>query len=73
MPHAQHIEQIITLACAMDRAALIQRMMEVPCRFPVDFTPQFLSSLPLDRLRHIFLALCLQAGHLPQSDAAPAV
>ena len=33
--------------------------------FPLDFTEQFLSQTSLDRLRHIFVALCLQQQHVP--------
>ena len=35
-----------------------------------DFTPDFLGQLSVDRLRHIFLAMCLQNQHLPEMNAA---
>jgi hypothetical protein len=34
-------------------------------RFPVDLTDHFLATEPLDRLRHIFLAMCLQCQRMP--------
>jgi hypothetical protein len=31
----------------------------------VDFTADFLNRLPVDRLRHIFVAMCLQSQRMP--------
>jgi hypothetical protein len=43
----------------MDRRALIRAILGVKCDFPVDFTPRQLEALSLERLRHIYVALCL--------------
>jgi hypothetical protein len=36
--------------------------------FPLDFTQEFLSATPLERLKHIFLAICLQSQRMPEFD-----
>jgi hypothetical protein len=59
------VEEMICLVAAMDRAALVDQFRSYRATFPLDFTEQFLESAPLDRLRHIFVALCLQQQHLP--------
>jgi hypothetical protein len=38
--------------------------------FPVDFTPEFLEGLSLERMRHIFVALCLQSQQVPMPAGA---
>ena len=66
MPH--QIEELIVLVGAMDRPALVRQFAEFRAGFPLDFTPEFLRSASLDRLRHIFLALCLQCQRMPQVE-----
>lgn len=58
---AQQVEELICLVSAMDRGTVTERLLGFNGTFPVDFTPQFLATLPVDRLRHILLALCLHA------------
>jgi hypothetical protein len=72
MLQAQQVEELICLVSVLDRSTLIRQFGEFPARFPVDFTPSFLESLPVDRVRHLFLALCLQCQHLPRLDAGAA-
>ena len=60
------IEEMICLVAAMDRDALVDQFRSYRATFPLDFTEQFLQTAPLDRLRHIFVALCLQQQHVPQ-------
>ena len=38
--------------------------------FPVDFTPDYLTAQSIDRLRHIFLAMCLHCQRLPETPAS---
>ncbi len=67
------LEQIDRLICQLtewDRDTLVTRFLSYPSRFPVDATPEFLAALSVDRLRHVFLALCLQNGRLPDPVAA---
>jgi len=60
------IEEMICLVAAMDRDALVDQFRSYRATFPLDFTDHFLKTAPLDRLRHIFVALCLQQQHVPQ-------
>ena len=66
------IEDLICLVATMDRATLLRQFREYPAPFPLDFTPEFFDSVPLDRLRHIFVALCLQCRHVPDLAEATA-
>jgi hypothetical protein len=65
MLHAEQVEELIRLVSALDRAILVTQIQDFRGTFPVDFTPDFLNNIPLDRLKHIFLALCLQTQRLP--------
>ena len=65
MLEAQQVEELITLVCAMDRAAIKRQFLGFRGDFPLDFTPEFLDTLPLERLRHIYVALCLQVQKVP--------
>ena len=72
MLHAQQIDDLITLVSALDRDALLDQFHSYRANFPVDFTDEFLKSMPIDRLRHIFVALCLQTQRMPSDDPTPA-
>jgi hypothetical protein len=63
---SDQVEEMICLVAAMDRAALVDQFRSYRATFPLDFTDHFLQTAPLDRLRHIFVALCLQQQHMPQ-------
>ena len=69
-PH--QVEELICLASSLDRPALIAQFTEFEAGFPVDFTREFLEATDLDRLRHIFVALCLQCQHVPDLEEADA-
>ena len=64
---SDQIEELICLVAAMDRATLIEQFQTYRATFPLDFTDEFLGGVALDRLRHIFAALCLQQQHLPET------
>ncbi len=68
---AEQIDELVCLVSAMDRENLVAQFQNYQGRFPVDFTPEFLNNTPLERLRHIFLALCLQNQRFPNKDANP--
>jgi len=71
--HPEQIEELICLVSALDRATLVRNFLNFHGTFPVDFTRDFLEALPVERLRHIFVALCLQQQQVPDfSDAAVA-
>ena len=71
MLEAHQVEELICLVSSLDKSTLTQQFLNFRADFPVDFTPEFLDKLPLERLRHIFVALCLQVQHLPTADALP--
>jgi hypothetical protein len=65
MLEPQQVEELICVVSALDRAALIRQFQNYRATFPVDFTPDFLETASLDRLRHILVAMCLHCQHLP--------
>ena len=72
MLQSHQIEELICLVAAMDRAALVRQIRHYRASFPLDFTQQFLDTTPIDRLRHIFLALGLQCQQMPEIVAGAA-
>ena len=71
MLDAHQVEELICLVAAMDRPALVQHFRNFRGPFSVDFTDAFLQNTPLERLRHIFVALCLQCQQVPEFEMAP--
>ena len=69
MVHSQQVEELITLVSNLDKAALLRQFREYPASFPIDFTPDFLDRQPLDRLRHLFVAICLQSKQMPRGSS----
>lgn len=69
MLEAHQVEELIQMVCSMDRAAIKKQFLTFRADFPVDFTPEFLDSLPVERLRHIYVALCLQTQKVPGGGA----
>jgi len=65
MLHAQQVEELLCLVARMDRLTIARRLRDMRAAFPIDFTDQFVETTDLDRLRHIFLALCLQTQQIP--------
>lgn len=72
MLQPQQVEELICLVSSLDRGTLVRQFKSFRANFPVDFTLEFLQSTDLDRLRHIFVALCLQSQQMPVSDVAEA-
>jgi len=70
MFHPEQLDEIIRRVSTMDREELIDRCTHFRGRFPVDFTADYLDGLSVDRLRHIYVALCLQNGLTPTELAA---
>jgi hypothetical protein len=66
------VEELIRLVAAMEKAVLIEQFQNYRASFPVDFTREFLESQSLDRLRHLFVALCLHTQRMPEIAAANA-
>ncbi len=72
MLQPEQVEELICLVSAMDRPALVRQFRDFRAGFPVDFTPEFLQTTELERLRHIFVALCLQCQQMPEFGVADA-
>lgn len=70
MLQSHQIEELISIAAALDKAALIQQFHTHDARFPVDFTREFLENQSLDRLRHLFVALCLHTQQMPPDPSS---
>ncbi len=63
---SEQIEELICVIAAFDRETLVKHINSYKACFPLDFTPEFLASHPLERLRHIFLAVCLHTKRMPE-------
>jgi hypothetical protein len=66
---SDQVEELIRVVSGLDKSALLRQFSEFPASFPVDFTPEFLDRQPLDRLRHLFIAVCLQTRRMPEVPA----
>jgi hypothetical protein len=73
MLHSTQIEELITVVSSLDKDALVRQFQQYPASFPIDFSPDFLDRQPLERLRHIFVAVCLQSQRMPELEAQEAV
>jgi len=69
MLQSEQVEELIHLVNGMDRQNLVQHFHDFPACFPLDFTPEFFEHTPLERLRHIFVAMCLQSQQIPEFAA----
>ena len=64
---SEQVDDLICRLATWDREMLTRQFQIFQSKFPVDFTPEFLSNLSVDRLRHVFLAVCLQNQRLPEA------
>ena len=71
MLQAHQVEELVCLVSSLDRQGLSQQFRNYRATFLLDFTNDFLNEQPLDRLRHIFLALCLQCQRMPDAPDFP--
>jgi hypothetical protein len=67
---SDQVDELICQVAGMERHQLVDQFMAYQATFPLDFSDEFLSDVALDKLRHIFVALCLQQQHLPESLTA---
>jgi hypothetical protein len=68
----EQVDELLCLLATWDRQTLASEFMTFESHFPVDFTPEFLSKLSVDSLRHIFFAMCVQNQRLPEGLLAAA-
>ena len=66
MLQTEQVEELITVVAGLDRQALVEQFRNFRASFPIDFTREFLERQPEDRLRHLFVALCLQQQRMPE-------
>ena len=59
MLSCDEVEALNGVIQSMDRDAVARQLRDFKARFPIDFTPQFVATEPLGRLRHILFGLCL--------------
>jgi hypothetical protein len=69
MLQSHQLEELIDVVSSLDRDALAYQFQNYRANFPLDFTHDFLETQSLERLRHIFLALCLQCQRMPEFPA----
>lgn len=60
MPQSS-VEQLILRIQTMGREDVVTLLQDMPYDFPMDFSPDFLASCTVEKLRHILLAACLYA------------
>ena len=65
MLQSHQIEELMTLVSGLDRAALVNHFRTYRASFPVDFTADYLDRMPVEKLRHIFVAMCMQSQRMP--------
>ena len=67
---SNQIEELICVLSTWDRQTLISQFQVFRSTFPVDFTADFLNKTPVEKLQHLFLALCVQNQRLPDLGVA---
>jgi hypothetical protein len=72
MLQSHQVEELISLVSVLDKTTLIQQFQTYHANFPVDFTRDFLEIQSVDRLRHLFVALCLHTQRMPEIAASAA-
>lgn len=69
---ADEIEELICLIAAMDRTSVIGQITTYRAGFPIDFTREFLDAQTTERLRHLLLAISVQAARSASIEAPQA-
>ncbi len=68
----QTTEQVLRVVERMDRKQIIEQMRKCPARFPIDLTDQWLQTQPIEELRHVLAAICIQCEVMPEDPARAA-
>jgi hypothetical protein len=66
MLQPEQVDDLLSVISTLTRPALIEQFRSFPSSFALDFTPEFLATQPLERLQHIFLAVCLTNQRMPE-------
>jgi hypothetical protein len=62
MLSSSDVERLVAKIAKLNRAEVTRRLLNFRADFPMDFTDEYLATLPLERLRHL-----LMAAHLHRS------
>jgi len=62
MASEKHLEQTATSIASLGRDELKRRIRNFEGRFKLDFTDNYLDNIGVDRLRHILLAVLINAN-----------
>jgi len=57
------VDRLTSRIAQMDRPALVKALRGLRCDFEIDFTDEYLNSISLTRLRHIFLAAMMHSDN----------
>jgi hypothetical protein len=68
----QKSQQVLRIIERLDRRQIIQQMRACPARFPIDLTDDWLRTQPLEELRHVYAAICIQCDVMPEDPARAA-
>ncbi|TFG50110.1 MAG: hypothetical protein E4H40_01850 [Candidatus Brocadiia bacterium] len=61
MTSKEYFEHTATSIASLNRLEIERRLTNFKGRFKLDFTPEYLNKLSLDKLRHILLAAMMYA------------
>lgn len=62
----KQVEQVLETVNRLDRGQIVEQMRRCPARFPIDFSDDWLQTQPIEELRHVFAAVCIQCELMPQ-------
>lgn len=68
MLSANQRDMLLKRISVLEREQIILELRQCPARFPIDFTDEWMARQPIEDLRHIFAAICLQCDHLPMAS-----
>ena len=65
MLSCDQVERLLCQLAAWDRETLLRQFLTYRSSFPIDLTADYLGGQPVDKLRHVFFAICVQNRRLP--------
>jgi len=68
----QKAKSVLSIVERLDRRQIIHQMRACPARFAIDLTDNWLQTQPIDELRHVFAAICIQCDVMPEDPARAA-
>jgi hypothetical protein len=68
----QKSDHVLRIIERLDRRQIIQQMRGCTARFPIDLTDEWLQTQPVEELRHVYAAICIQCDVMPEDPARAA-